>query len=110
MKRLSLCLIVLAAISAVLCQSQVTPVVAKQRTVRDVLDSQGKVARHRETLAIYLRNSAGSTITKEYSMTDREIVVQSCQLEDYSRHKIYALNYERHEAVELASLNGRGHP
>lgn len=32
------------------------------------------------------------------------------QLEDYSRHKIYSLNYEKQEAVELADLTHGPHP
>jgi hypothetical protein len=109
-KLISICLITLAAMGTALCQSQVTPVVAKQRTVRDVWDPQGNFLRHTETLAVYLRNSAGSTITQEYSLAGDKMVIRSAQLEDYSRHKIYEVNYERHEAVELADLNHGPHP
>jgi hypothetical protein len=95
MRPIAFCLIVLVTVGAALCQAQVTPVTAKQRTVQDVLDSQGNVVSHEETLGIYLRNSAGSTVTKNYSSVGGKSSIRSGQLVDYSRHKIYALSYER---------------
>lgn len=86
------------------------PVVAKQRTVRDVLDSDENVVSHTETLGRYLRNSAGSTVTQTYSTRAGETAIRWGQLEDYSRHKLYQLNYEKHEAVELADLLHGPHP
>ena len=110
MRRIVLCSIVLVTMSGVLCQAQVTPVIAKQRIVQDVLDSRGNVVSHRETLGVYLRNSAGSTVTKSYSSAEGKTAFRSGELEDYSRHKLYALNYEKHEAVEQADLPDGPHP
>ncbi len=110
MRRIALCLIVLVTLGAALTQAQVTPVIAKQRIVHDVLDSQGNVVGHSETLGVYLRNSAGSVVTKNYSSVNGKTSIRSGQLEDYGRHKIYALNYEKREAVELADLAHAPHP
>lgn len=110
MRPISLFLIALATVGAALCQSQVTPVVAKQRIVRDVWDPQGKLIGHTETSGRYLRNSSGSTVTQEYSSEEGKMVIRSGQMEDYSRHKIYALSYERHEAVERGDLLDGPHP
>jgi hypothetical protein len=109
-RRTVLCLLVLVNLGVLLCHAQVTPVVAKQRILRDVLDSKGNVVSHSETLGRYLRNSAGSTIDQEYSLVGGRLTVESGQLQDYSRHKIYELTYGKHEAVELADLPGEPHP
>jgi len=110
MRAIAIALIVSAAMGAALCRAQVTPVVAKQREIQDVLDSEGNVVSHTETLGRYLRNSAGSVVTQTYSTRNNETVIRSGQLEDYSRHKIYQLSYEKLEAVELADLPDRPHP
>jgi len=109
-KSTALWLIVLVGASALLCQSQVGPLVAKRRVVRDVLDSQGNVVKHSETFGSYLRNSSGSVIEQEYSLQSGKLAVESGQLKDYSRHKIYELIYRNHEAQELADLPGEPHP
>jgi hypothetical protein len=110
MRPVALCLFVLVAISAALCQAQVTPVIAKQRIIQDVLDAQGNVVSHSETLGRYLRNSAGSTITQTYSSLGGKPAIRWGQLEDYSRHKIYTLDYERHQAMEQLDLPAGPHP
>jgi hypothetical protein len=110
MRTIALCLIISATLSAALCQAQITPVVAKQRTVSDVLDSDGNVVSHIETLGRYLRNSAGSTVTQTYSPHGGETAIRWGQLEDYGRHKLYQLNYEKREAVELGDLFDGPHP
>ncbi|MGD0987814.1 MAG: hypothetical protein ABR874_08390 [Candidatus Sulfotelmatobacter sp.] len=110
MRRTVLCLLVVVNVGALLCQAQVGPLVAKRHVVRDVLDSEGNVVRHSETFGRYLRNSAGSTIDQEYSLQGGKLAVESGQLRDYSRHKIFELIYENHEAVELADLPGEPHP
>jgi hypothetical protein len=102
--------IIFIAMGTVLCQSQVTPVVAKQRTIQDVLDSQGKVVSHKETLAEFLRNSDGSTLTKNYSSAGGKSSIRSGQLADYSLQKVYAINYEKSEAVPIAELHDGPHP
>jgi len=109
-RRTVLCLLVVVNVGALLCQAQVGPLVAKRHVVRDVLDSEGNVVRHSETFGRYLRNSAGSTIDQEYSLQGGKLAVESGQLRDYSRHKIYELIYENHQAVELADLPGEPHP
>ena len=110
MRHIALCLIVPVALGAVLCHAQITPVVANQRIVRDVFDSKGNLLRHSETLGRYLRNSSGTTLTQEYSPLDDSPGIRLGELEDYSRHKIYQLNYDKHEAVELADLPDGPHP
>jgi hypothetical protein len=110
MRRIVFSLVALVGIGVSLCHAQVIPVVAKQRILRDVLDSKGNVVRHTETLGRYLRNSTGSTITQEYSSLEDRPAIRSGELEDYNRRKIYQLNYEKHEAVELADLPGGPHP
>jgi hypothetical protein len=107
MRPIQFCFSILVAIAAVTCQAQVTPVVAKQRVTQDTLDAQGNVIKHRETLGIYLRNSSGSTVSKQYSPEGK---LRTGQLVDYSRHKIYALSYEKLEAVEEANLTDGPHP
>jgi hypothetical protein len=110
MKSIALWLIVLVTMAVSLCKAQVTPVVAKERIVHDVLDSQGNVVSHSETFGKYLRNSAGSTITQIYSSVGGKTAIRSGQLEDYSRQKLYALNYERQEAVEQGNVTHGPHP
>jgi hypothetical protein len=110
MRTLALSLIVSTALSAALCEAQIAPVVGKQRIVRDVTDPEGKLVSHSVTLRKYLRNSAGSTITQTYSAQGGEAEILSGQFEDYSRRKIYQLNYGNHEAVELADLPSGPHP
>jgi hypothetical protein len=110
LKLTAICLCALVAGGAVVSDAQVTPVVAKQRIVQDVLDSQGNVVSHSETLGRYLRNSAGSSITQTYSALGSKATIRSGQLEDYGRHKIYVLDYERRQAVERADLPDGPHP
>jgi len=96
--------------SAGFCRAQITPVVAKQRIVTDILDSEGNIVTHSETIGRYLRSSSGSTITQVYSSAGGKPLIQSGQLADYSRHKIYQLNYDRYEAVERSDLLDSPHP
>jgi hypothetical protein len=108
MKAIALCLIVAATMAY--CQAQITPVVAKRRVIRDVLDADGNVVSHSLTLGRYLRNSAGSTVTQSYSTQDGVTAIRWGELDDYSQRKIYQLNYERREAVELGDLLDGPHP
>jgi hypothetical protein len=110
MRAVTLGSIILIVMGTVVCQSQVTPLVANQRTIQDVLDSQGKVISHKETLAIFLRNSDGSTLTKSYSSAGGKSSIRSGQLVDYGRQKVYAINYEKSEAVPIADLHDGPHP
>jgi hypothetical protein len=110
MRRMVLSTSVLLTLGLLLCQAQVTPVVAKRRVVEDVLDSEGRVVSHSEMLGRYLRNSEGSTVTQILSSGGGKTAIHSGQLEDYRRHKIYSLNYEKHEAVELVGLPDGPHP
>jgi len=97
----------LLTLGVIACQGQITPVVAKQRVTLDTLDARGNVIKHRETLGVYLRSSSGSTVTKEYSSDGK---LRTGQLVDYSRHKIYALSYEKSEALQQAELPDSPHP
>jgi|SRR5579863_1171423 hypothetical protein len=110
MRATALCSTILIAMGAICCQAQVSPVVAKQRKILDTLDSQGNVVSHRVTLAIFLRNSDGSTLTKSYTSTGGVASIRSGQLEDYSRHKLYALDYLKYQAVPVADLRDGPHP
>jgi hypothetical protein len=89
MRNLILCITVVLTLGVVLGQGQVTPVVAKQRILQDVLDSKGNVVNHSETLGRYLRNSEGSTITQTYSSSSLggKLTIQAGQLEDYRRQQ-----------------------
>ena len=104
MKSALFCLIAASALGATLCSAQFTPVVAKQRTVQDVLDENGKVLLHHETLETYLRNSKGATLTQAYSVLNGKPMLESGRLFDFDRHKEYVLDYRRHEAIPHLDL------
>jgi len=104
MKSALFCLIAASTLSAVLCSAQFTPLVAKQRTVEDVLDDDGKVLLHQESLETYLRNSKGARLTQAYSVLNGKPVLESGRLSDFDRHKEYVLDYRRHEAIPRLDL------
>jgi hypothetical protein len=104
MKPAMFCLIAAGTLCATLCSAQFTPVVAKQRTVQDVLDENGKVLMHQEALETYLRNSKGATLTQTYSVLDGKPMLESGRLFDFDRHKEYVLDYRRHEAIPHLDL------
>jgi len=103
-------LIGLTILGATLCSAQFTPVVAKQRMIQDELDADGNVVRHSETLGTYLRNSSGATLTQTYSFLNGKRELESGQLFDFDRHKVYALDYQRHEAVGRLDLPHKPRP
>jgi hypothetical protein len=104
------CLIAVTMLWATLCSAQFTPVVAKQRMVEDVLDENGNVLRHDETLGTYMRNSRGATLTQTFSVMNGKRTLESGQLADFDRHKMYALDYQRHEAVGRMDLPNKPSP
>jgi hypothetical protein len=104
MKSALSCLIAASTLSATLCFAQFTPVVAKQRTVQDVLDENGKVLMHEEALETYLRNSKGATLTQTYSVLDGKPMLESGRLFDFDRHKEYVLEYRRSQAIPHLDL------
>jgi hypothetical protein len=104
MKSALFCLIAAVALCGTLCSAQFTPVVAKQRTVEDVLGENGKVLLHQENLETYLRNSKGATLTQSYSVLNGKSTLESGRLFDFDRHKEYVLNYRRHEAIPHLDL------
>jgi hypothetical protein len=104
MKSTLSCLIAVTMLWATLCSAQFTPVVAKQRTVEDVLDDDGKVLMHQESLETYLRNSKGARLTQAYSVLNGKPMLESGRLFDFDRHKEYVLDYRRHEAIPHLDL------
>jgi hypothetical protein len=95
---------VFVAVVALFCQAQTAPVIARQRTIVDSLDSNGSVVAHTETLATYLRNSSGSTLVRYDSPAPGPRTPTAGTLADYERHKFYDLDYQKHQATEMANL------